>query len=330
MFGYLLPLVFVALLVAKVDAGKPILNFIIFVPLPDVNNAPVFDQGHSIIPAVQLAVEQVNNRTDILPFNDINILIRDSGCDKASTTAVSIASVIRDLHVAKHGPVGFIGPACPEDSTFVVDIFQHTFNLPVLYSGSTPFLSTNINDEKKPTAFGMVSSTVVLVETLIRIASKERWDWENVVILYDDSRKHFQLPYDVLVGGLNASQRVGYIQRIAPSQIPLNEITKRNIRLVVVISDKIPAQQLVCLAGQPSINFTFPIYQFIFIERSLDDFLEGSHTGFTFAQLRGGNGKAYHCNKETMIRGLNGSIFLSQVLDSVPSDVVTVSNYTVG
>ena len=312
--------------VTKITAEKRLLNFAVFVPLPDANNAPIFDKGHSIIPAVQLAVEQINNRTDILPSYDINILVRDSGCDKASTTAIGTVSVIRDLLPGRNGPLGFIGPACSEDSKFVISIFQNSFHLPVLYSGTTPYLSTN--NENWPIAFGMVSSTAVLVETLIRIGSREEWNWENIAVLYDDSREHFQLTYDVLIRGLDKlSQRVGYTQRFSASQIPLDEITKKNTRLVVVISGKIPAQKLVCLAGQSLITSVYPIYQFIFIERSLDDFLEVSTT---FQQLCSHDDASYQYDKDTMSRGLNGSIFLNQALNSVPSEVVTVSNHTVG
>ena len=320
--------IFVALLITEVVAKKRRLNFAVFVPLPHPNNAPIFDQGHSIIPAVQLAVEQINNRTDILPIYDINILVQDSRCDKASTIAIGTLSVIRDLLPGRNGPLGFIGPACSEDSKFAIGIFQRKFHLPALYSGTTPYLSTN--NERWPIALGMVSSTAVLVETLIRIGQREKWNWENVAVFYDDSREHLQLTYDVLIRRLyNLSQRVGYTQRISPLQIPLDEVTKGNIRIMVVISGMKPAQQLVCLAGQPSINSVYPIYQFIFIEGSLDDFIQISMTGFSFKQLHGHDDARYHCDEETMNRGLNGSIFLNQALDSVPSEVVTVSNYTV-
>lgn len=329
---YLELVIIVALMGTEVVAiKKPLLNFVVFVPLPDVNNAPIFDKGHSIIPAVQLAVEQINNRTDILPYYDINVLVRDSGCDKASTTAIGTVSVIRDLLPGKNGPLGFIGPACSEDSKFVIDIFQHTYQLPVLYSGTTPYLSTNSDNWPVAFAFGMVSSTEVLVEAVIRIGNREEWNWENVAVLYDDSREHFQLTYDVLIRELDKlSQWVGYTQRISPSQIPLDKITKENTRIVVVISGKIPAQQLVCLAGQSSTNSLYPVYQFIFIERSLDDFLEVGTIGFSFKHLGGSGSVRYHCDENIVSRGLNGSVLLNQALDSVPLEAVTVSNYTVG
>ena len=91
------------------------LNIVVLAPLPDRDYDPAFDQGHSLIPAVQLAVEQINNRTDILPGFYLNIQLRDSGCDKATKTAVSVVSVLRNLLVLRNGPLGIIGPAKNEE-----------------------------------------------------------------------------------------------------------------------------------------------------------------------------------------------------------------------
>ena len=304
------------------------INFLTFVPFPDEDFKPAFDQGHSIIPAVHLAAEQINNRTDILPPGFyMNILLGDSGCDKASKIALDIVSELTNLlNGSKNLPLGIIGPACSEDSIFVVDTFDRVFNLPVLYSGTTPNL--NMYTDERPNGFGMISSAAVLTDTLIRVADKENWDWENIAVLYEDSRERFQDTYDALIRELNSSQQVGYTRQITSSQIPLGEVINRNIRIAVVFSGKKLACQLVCLAGQPEVNFVFPIHQLVFTEKVLEDFLKVSETEFSFVQQS--NDKTYHCDKETMIRGLNGSILLNQALDSVDPDVVTVSNYTAG
>ena len=302
------------------------LNIVQFVPLPDRDYHPTFDQGYSIIPAVQLAMEQINNRSDILPeYFYLNVLLRDSGCDKASKTAVSIVSILRELLVNRNGPVGIIGPACSEDSIFVVNMFQSTYRVPVLYSGTSSLLSEE--HRKYPSAFGMVSSTATLVDVLVGISQRDQWNWKNVAVLFDDSRKHFQSTYDTLVNQLNGTQQLGYTRLIALSSIPLAELVERNIRIVIVISRKEVTRNLVCLAGHREYNFVFPIHQFVFMETVPKDVLVESD--LTFKHLSN-NGNTYHCTKQTMIRGLNGSIFLNQALDSVDPNVITVSNYTAG
>ena len=317
-----LVVVFYSLLQTATAGRRTVLNIVLFVPLPDKDYQPAFDQGHSIIPAVQLAVEQINNRSDIIPGYNLTILLRDSGCDKASKTAVSIVSIFRELLVGRNGPLGMIGPACSEDSIFVANMFRGTFGVPVLHSGTTPLLSKEY--KKRPNAFGMVSSTAVLVDVLIKISEKENWNWKNVAVLFDDAREHFQATYDTLVKKLNSTKQIGYTRRITLSSIPLDELMERNIRIVIVFSSKEVTRNLICLAGQQEYNFIYPIHQFIFTEKLPKDILVKSEFIFTYL----GNGKTYHCSKQIMLRGLNGSIFLNQALDSVEPHTVTVSNYT--
>ena len=312
--------------VTRVEEDYPALNVLVLVPLPDEDYDPAFDQGYSIIPAVELAAEQINRRTDILPGLNFIPNVKDAGCDKPSKTALETVGLIRELLVTRSGPLGIIGPACSEDSIFIANTFNNTFKLPVLYSGTTPYLSEKAEDI--PNAHGMISAATVIIDTLLRIADKEEWKWENVVILYDETRKHFQQFYDAFVQKLNSQQVVGYTRQIADSQIPLREIIERNIRIVVVFSDKKPARQLACLAGQSTVNFVFPVRQFIFIERSLEDFLGDENAEPSFIEQS--EDKKYFCDKETVMRGLNGSVLLNQALDSVDPDVVIVSNYTAG
>ena len=305
--------------------GQFPLNVLVLVPLPDEDYDPAFDQGYSIIPAVELAAEQINRRTDILPGLNLMPNVKDAGCDKPPKTALETVKLLRELLATRNGPLGVIGPACSEDSMFIANTFNNTYKLPVLYSGTTPYLSEYAGDT--PNAHGMVSSATVLINALFQIADREEWNWENVAILYDESRYHFQQIYDAYVRELKTSQQgAGYTRQIADSQIPLREILERNARIVVVFSDKKPARQLVCLAGQSDVKFVFPIRQFIFIERSLEDFLGDESAEPSFIERS--EGKKYHCDEETVMRGLNGSVLLNQALDSVDPDVVTVSNYT--
>ena len=196
----------------------------------------------------------------------------------------------------------------------------------MLYSGTTPYLSENA--AKFPNIYGMISPADILIGTLMRIAEEENWNWKNIAVLYDQTRQHFTHTYTAFVNQFNDSQEIGYTRQIADSQIPLGEIINRNIRIVVVFSDKKPARQLACLAGQSTVNFVFPMQQFIFIERSLEDFLGDESAEPSFIEQS--KSKKYFCDRETVMRGLNGSVLLNQALESVDPDVMTVSYYTAG
>ena len=302
---------------------KPIsFSLFVFVPLPNTLYDQAFDQGHSIIPAVQLAVEQIE-RTDILPSHiNLNIVVKESGCDKTSQTVISLVSSLREYVRRENIPIAIIGPACSEATLFVIDTLKKALSLPVLYSGTSPVLSETA--EETPSAFGMLSSADVLIDTLIRIAVQEKWDWKNIAVLYDDTRDNFRRTYDTFISKLNSSQQLGYASRIALPQIPIDEIIARNIRIVVVLSSKEPARRFVCRVRQKRDDFAFPIHQLIFLERSLNDFLGDGEGNPKFTR------SSEECSEEIMTKGLEGSIFLNQALDSVDPEMVSVSNYTVG
>ena len=306
------------------------LHVLLLVPFPDAIHKPAFDQGGAIVPAVELAAEQINNRSDILPGLRINMNIRDSGCDKVSKTAIEIVKTLRELHrLQKYNTVGgIIGPICSEESVFVGNLFNRRFfdePLPVFYSGTSPYLSENV--EERTNAYGMISSASVLIDTLLEIADREKWNWENVAIFYDGSRDFFQQIYDTFIHHLNNSnsQQIRYSRQISDSRIPLKRIIGMDYRIVVVFAGRKPARQLACLAGQ--LDFVFPIRQLIFPERTLDNFIGDENAERSFFERT--EREKYDCDNEMVMRGLNGSILLNQVLDSVGPDVVTVSNYTV-
>ena len=315
-------------LTSLADFKYPV-NVLVLVPMPDAVHKPAFDQGGAIIPAVQLAAEQINQRNDILPTLRINVRVRDSGCDKVSKTVLEIVTILRELLQPRNGVVGIVGPACSEESVFVNTFFnRRSFDepIPVFYSGTSPYLSENA--QETPNAFGMISSATVLIDALIGIAHKEEWNWENIAVFYDGAREFFQHIYSTFIRRLNNSQQIGYTRQISDSQIPLKGIIDTDIRIVIVFSGKKPARQLTCLAGQSDIEFVFPIRQFIFPERTLENFLGDENAEPSFIELT--ERKRYHCDKETVMRGLNGSVLLNQALDSVDPDMVTVSNYTAG
>ena len=310
---------------ATTQTGKWLTDILVLTPgLLSDDRSAIVGQGHSIVPAVYLAVEQINKKNDMLPHHYLqDVIVRDTGCaDEPSKTAVNIVSTLRDQLLTKRAPVSIIGPACSEDSIFAINVLHSFLSIPVFYSGTTPLLDYEV----RPGTFGMISSAKVLVETLIKIAERERWSWENVAVLYDDDAKeHYHDTYNALARELNNNlQQVGYTGQVSSSQIPIDEIIERSIRTVIIFSSNEPARQLVCLAGHEDYNFVFPLHQLIFTEKVPEDIL-----GHKFA-FKHNNQKTYKCDEETLIRGMNGSIFINQDLDSVDSEVVTVSGYTAG
>ena len=76
---------------------------------------PNWKAGPSVIPAVRLAVDRINNRTDILQGYKILLLEGNSGCQNEPTSAYRfVSNIFYDGAFPRTFPnvVGVIGPGC--------------------------------------------------------------------------------------------------------------------------------------------------------------------------------------------------------------------------
>ena len=315
----------------------------VFVPKPNPLYDIGFDKGSSILPAVRLAIEhytklyppkdttRARNTTNTNNGSVVTVKLREkaSGCNDNSKTVVSLVSTLRQYVQGRENPIAIIGPACSESATFIINTVGKQLSIPILHAGTTPELSENF--EKYPNAFGMISSADVLVDTLIRVAIVERWDWKNIAVLYDDTKDTYRRTYESLFRRLNDSVQLGYANRMTSPNISMDDIiTRKSIRIVVVISSEELAHGLVCVAGRRKAYFSFPVHQFIFLERTLTDFLEVKNEGDGAAKHTHTSQHNNLCSRETVTDALEGAVFLNQALDSVDPDLMTVSNHTVG
>ena len=77
--------------------------------------AAAFDDGHDIAPAAYLAVEQINNRSDLLSDYQVKLLPLDGGCDVIERTAIGI----NNLACSCEPVIGIIGPGCDPSALLV-------------------------------------------------------------------------------------------------------------------------------------------------------------------------------------------------------------------
>ena len=93
--------------------------FGLLLSFPDPQNRDslvgAFDDGHDIAPAAYLAVEQVNNRPDLLSDYDIKVIRADGGCNVTERSVIAIS----ELSCSCKPIVGIIGPSCGTSSMVV-------------------------------------------------------------------------------------------------------------------------------------------------------------------------------------------------------------------
>ena len=160
------------------------LYILAMVPFPDPEKPawarPDYDAAHSLLPAAQLAIDQINNRSDVLQDYNLELLEGDSGCNVVTTTYVSQVEQI--LYSGKK-VVGIVGPACSEAALSVAALAKRQIggrNLVHVTTGSIPLLD---NRAKYPNTFGILSSSTAYVDVIFQLMQQN--GWINVALLYD-------------------------------------------------------------------------------------------------------------------------------------------------
>ena len=65
-----------------------------------------FDDGHDVAPAAYLAVEQINNQSDLLSDYHIQVIRLDGGCTVTDRTVIGV----NELTCSCKPIVGIVGP----------------------------------------------------------------------------------------------------------------------------------------------------------------------------------------------------------------------------
>ena len=111
--------------------------------------AATFDDGHDIAPAAYLAVEQINNRSDLLSDYQVKLLSLDGGCDVTERTVIGI----NNLACSCEPIVGIIGPSCGASALMVGEFTgRDQFSMVTIHYGEQNILG---NREIFPFAFGI-------------------------------------------------------------------------------------------------------------------------------------------------------------------------------
>ena len=295
------------------------LYILAMVPFPDEEKPewarPNFGAAHSLLPAAQLAVDQINNRSDVLEDYTLKLLVGDSGCNVVTTTYVS---QVEHLLYSDKLVVGIVGPACSEAALSVAALNrQMRLGMVHVTTGSIPLLDDRT---KYPNTFGIISSSITHVDAILELMKQNNWN--NIAVLYDLLRPYYIQTFKAFLKEyrIKTQASITFAGGITPTFLPLQESSAKGTRVIVVMSSEVPARNLMCLAARE--GMIYPSYQFVFQDRELDDFIASE---VTVTQLS----KPYTCSREMMIQAMNGSILLHFGLTSVAPEIVTVSQLTV-
>ena len=259
---------------------------------PSIHDAPDLVQG------ARLAIETINNRTDILPGFRLELIEADDGCELSWK---SIISLLSQLYYSDKQVVGVIGPEC-SDSTKELSSLTSRPEVALINVNLASDYSVN-NDGRYPYNFGMLGSQKPEVDTLIALIRYN--NWTRVGVLYSSELLYDYHSYQLFLEGVREVAEIPYQSFADINYLPLKEIRESHVRIVFsFLRDQVVLQNLLCMAYH--MNMTYPNYQW-----ALFNTFRVSNTSFMY------DGALYSCTKRQMKAALNQSVFLfSQISGS--------------
>ena len=270
---------------------KPFLYLLVLLPYPDLKGGPQpsWSGGPNVLPAIEMAVEDVNRRTGILDSYTLDLLTGEGGCNIVTKTARGLVENV--LHAKPKRPVGIVGPGCSASSLYAAPIISRDeMSLVIAHGASSP----RLEDKKKyPFMFGGFSSLTAYASALAAFMRERQWT--RIAVLYDNSRAFHNAAFNEFSKALspqnNTATTIEYSSGISSSFIPIEHIiNKRFLKVIVVLAGHKLVREVLCLSYHSGLSF--PTHQFLIIERHLPELIQDVRFDY--------DGKSYSCSKEVM------------------------------
>ena len=304
-------LIFALVCLQSAGADIKTLYVVVHAPFPDVNAVPGsigWEGGPSLVPGVKLAIEQINNRSDIISDYYLKLIVSDSGCNLHLKARVS---QVKNVVLGPDPVVGIIGPACSEAALATAEI-QNRLQIIQITTATTPLLNNHV---KYPFTFGIVSSSSIYADAILQLMMDKHWT--RVAILYEINRSYFSFTYTKFLKTL-PPKLIEFASGMTQSYIPLEEVWDARTRVIIVLASDTQARLMMCLAYHQKL--LFPSFQFVFIDRQSQSFVKPTTVSH--------RGKTYKCSEDEMVTVINGVILNHYNLDPVEPNTTLVSQST--
>ena len=292
------------------------LRLLTVLPYPN-NTVPVYfrpswDQGLNILPAIELAVEQINNRSDILPCHQLELINVDGGCEVAPKISLGIVNNLYGQSDSRrdreHEAIaGVIGPGCSISTLRMSAITNRPeVELVILHDAGSPLLADRT---KYKNSIGILGSVHPLVELSIQLMKMT--GWHNIAILYDSTRLYHLITAERFISGLKNDVNILFQAPIYSYFYPLLEIQASLARIIYLFVPSQYSQRIMCLAYHWKL--IYPGYQWVLVGHNITS----SFQKFILYY----DGKQYNCSYEALINtSLSNSFMINYQLADELSD----------
>ena len=293
------------------------LYLLVLAPYPDPDGRPQFNPvwtgGPGLIPAARLAVEHINNRSDVLTDYHVTLVEGHSGCDIFSQTFEIYTEEV--FHSGKN-IIGILGPACSASTLELGKLIgPERVAMAQVSISVSPLLTDR---DTYPYSVSVISSSGSYMDVFLKMM--ENYNWNRFALMYSSHDAYHistATTFKEKLAKANRSYTLEYVSALSDTYLPLTQLRQSNVRIILAVAPPGQASKLMCLAYQ--YGMIFPTYQWVFIDRTVSEFNET-----TVSDME----TKYKCDNVDIRTAIEGSIFLQYKLVTSTPNMPTYSGIT--
>ena len=257
-------------------------------PSGDPSLRPSLTNGGDIIPGANIAVEEINNRTDILTNYKLELIVADDGCN---ISWKSIISLINNLYYEGKHIVGIIGPQCSDSTKAVASLTgKSEIALINVHLGSAPELGNRV---LYPYSFGINPPTSIQIDAVVALFMRN--NWTRAAVLYNPDMLVDYNSFRLFQNKISGKADLSFVSPANPDYLPLVALKSTFVRVIVAFLRGETLGRALCVAYR--MGMTYPNYQWLLL---------GSYP--TFPEPFVYNSTMYSCNETDADKALNQTL----------------------
>ena len=300
-------------------SNEVVINYLLLVPWPDVSNRihAAWDAGFDLLTGARVAVQEINQRTDLL--NRYKIELIEAGheaCGLAETDHGLQNLVNNSINpLLPHNVVVILGLFCSTSTDALSPIAgREGVDLIQFSASNSPIF--NLNSKSYPHLWRFLQSANIYVN--MTIALMKRFEWKRVAVISDlETLFHSQIAATLAdrIQSDNDKELVyqgGLVKltNIFEDQV-LSDLRQRRARIIFITASGPQIANILCKAAES--GMLYPNYLWIIADFTLDLLLN-----------------ANRCDNTTLLRAIEGSItsYFSLEPEDVNQVMINASNET--
>ena len=267
-------------------------------------------QGPDILPAVKLAIEHINYRSDILRWYKLHLVSGNGGCHVDSKAAVSF---VEHVLPPARGVVGIVGPGCSASSIAISSLIsKNTTSLVAVHLGTADILG---NHTHYPNSFGILGPSQIYIKAITSLLHVNRW--RNVSALYDSKSFFYRSAFKDFESKLPKNiSSISFFSEVSDSHIPLTVIRETLTRVILMFTGPYCASKVICMAYHEGL--VYPAFQWIFVHGDLAEFIDKETLTFSYNQ------DVYNCTRDKILTALGRGLMVRfKVLPTDPNSTTS-------